>query len=336
MKQFALLFFLIFLTACTRSQSNVWHWSLQGRAYADPLIDGDQLFVVSYAGEIVAGRYSTGEKTWIRNIKTPLVAEPSSSKDLLFVATQHGSIYALEKRNGNQKWTVKLEEQIEAPLSIFNDHLLVPTAAGTLLALSEEDGRLIWEHHGNGKYNARAVVYDHNILIGGWQGLLLCLKEDGSLNWRFQAGNRITEDVFASKNVVYAATHDDSIFAIDIPSGRLLWTYKAPYPSNLLLAGSNLIFGDLHGSLFALNAPTGRLIQKTSVDQVAVKRIFQCQDHYLILTDRLLQFDPRKLSVKNAMIVRPKPFKVACAADRLIVTDEVSGVWGYQRSFLKD
>ena len=89
---------LLVLIACHNSAKPVWRWTLQSRCYADPVIEGRILYVVSAAGEVIAGETRSGRQIWSQKLPGSIVAAPAVSDSMLLIATQQGHVFALEKK----------------------------------------------------------------------------------------------------------------------------------------------------------------------------------------------------------------------------------------------
>jgi outer membrane protein assembly factor BamB len=319
------------MTACQQGNSVLWQWNLKGRSYADPLIDGSLVYIVSQAGEVVAGDINDGSKKWNLVLGKPIVSTPAISGAQIYVATQSGDLYALNKSTGAQLWKTHLEDHVEAALNVDRKMVIVPTTSGNLYSISASSGKSLWMHRGTGKINTRAIIQEPYIFSADWSGNLTSLKLDGSTNWIYKTSRRITEDPVVIKNIVYTATHDDSIFALEVPTGRLIWNYKIPYPSNLLYFKDRLLFGDLKGFVHSLHPLTGKLIGSSRIDRNPIQKLYSCLGECMVLSSELSRYDPLTNKSEIILRVKPSPYRIACTKEMLIVTDEFFGVRGYAK-----
>lgn len=326
----SLLVLALPLTGCNNSRKPVWQWTLESRSYAEPVVDGNKVYVVSQAGEIISGDCQTGKQIWRKKVRAPILAAPAFSEKLLFVGTEEGDIYAMDKTNGREVWKKHFADHFVAPLTVAPKMVLAPSRDGTLYALSLDSGDLLWQHQGNRKYNTRAVVSGTNILVGGWARDFYCLRMDGSVNWRFKTGYVIVEDPVVHNGVVYFTSHDHYVYAITIASGKLLWRFLArPHPTNPLLIKNELVFGDEKQFLFFLHPESGKLLRKMNINK-RMSRLFEWSGKCLIVSQKVYEVDPElgKLSVFLAL---PQPvFKLAFAPRILIATDELYSVFAFR------
>src|SRR3989304_8992557 len=207
MKYITVIFLIAVTLFCSGAGTPLWQWRLQSRCYADPVVDGKRVFVVLGAGEVISGRYETGEREWEQKLRGGIVATPAVSSGALFAATQNGIVCCLEKTTGKERWCrTFVSDAFEAPLSIAGDLILAPSVNGNLYPLAQSDGSTRWMHSGNRKYNTAAVVESRYIYIGGWDGDFLCLRQDGSIVWQWTAPAPIVENALIYKNLVVFGT----------------------------------------------------------------------------------------------------------------------------------
>ena len=81
----------------------------------------------------------------------------------------------------------------------------------------------------------------------------------GGVKWTFKAGGPIVTSPVIAAGVVYIASLDGHLYAIDQESGREKWNFKSrmPIASSPAVAGGTLYFVSSAGSLAALDVATG-------------------------------------------------------------------------------
>lgn len=331
MKKFFLLLLTIsLLISCGSSTKLVWLWSLQSRCYAQPILDGNNVYIVSQKGEVISGDIDTGKKNWSIKVNGPILADPDFNQDHLFVSTQNGSVIALKKKDGGVFWSINYPaEPFTAPLTVVNEMLLAPSRTGTLYAFSTKDGQLLWKHEGNQKYNTKVIVKDPYLLIGGWNSDFFCFRMDGSINWKYKASFRIVENALVHNNDVYFTAHDSYIYALDIPTGNLKWRYRADYdqPTEMLLIRNELLFGS-KDFLEILDPQTGKRIRRIETPRI-VDRLYAWNNKCVFVSTNVYIVDPKKGGVEVLIPGKGPYFKIAFGKQRFVVSDENTGVYGY-------
>jgi eukaryotic-like serine/threonine-protein kinase len=329
-KIFVLLLLTTFLVSCGSSTKLIWMWTLQSRCYAQPIIDGNTVYVVSQKGEVVSGEIESGKKNWSIKVNGPILADPDFNQDHLFVSTQNGSVIALKKKDGGVFWSVSYpEEAFTAPLTVVKEMVLVPTRNGNIYALSTEDGHLLWKHEGNLKYNTKIMVDDPYLLIGGWNWDFLCFRMDGSVNWKYRASFRIVENALIHKNDVYFTAHDHYIYALDIPTGKLKWRFRADsdQPTELVRVENELLVGS-KDFLEILDPQTGKRIRRIKTPRI-VDRLYSWNNKCVFVSTDVYIVDPKTGDIKVLIPGKGPYFKIAFGKQRFVVSDENTGVYGY-------
>lgn len=328
----SLFIWLLTLTGCgDRLSIPVWRWTLESRCYAQPLVEENTVYVVSQAGEIIAGDIQTGAKTWQLRVEGSILTDPVIHGNAIIVATENGNICAVDKRKGFQLWKTKVQQDgFIAPLSADRDLLLAPSQTGILYALSARTGAVLWKLPGNVKYNARAVLNEPHIFLGGWSRDFLCLRWDGSINWRYHASDIIVDDALLHKNTVFFTAYDHFVYAMNAESGNLLWRFPSTQPLGLLLEGDTLYFASGQ-ELVALNPDSGLPIRKFSAG-IRISRTYAWKNHILLVgpQGKVYDLNPDSGTVRLFIHTQSPVFKIAFSQDKMIISDQTYSVLAFQ------
>jgi eukaryotic-like serine/threonine-protein kinase len=333
MKFFCCLVFLFLMTmTCCKSKDThtpVWQWRLESRCYADPVIDGNTVFIVSQAGEVRAGEITTGKLYWKRKLPGAILASPVVHSDYLFTATENGFIYALDKKSGKDLWQKHLDDTFQAPLSTSSNLLLVPSSTGTLRALALIDGETKWESAGHTKYNTRAVVSEAFILIGDWNHTFSCFKLDGTVNWQFQTGGIIAGDALIHRNRVFFSSRDNSLYGLEIPTGKFLWRFPARLPTQLNFIRDEIAFADNQGVVFLIQPESGSSSKKIFVKK-PVSQLYSFSNRCIVVSQDAYEIDPEQGKI-SLLFSLPRPIFKMGYSDRIYVAiDDLYSVYGFR------
>jgi len=321
------LWILLTGIACRNSAEPLWKWSLKGRCYAQPVVENSVVYVVTQAGEIIAGHAGDGRKIWTRQVDGELLGSPAVNGKNLITVTRNGFVYAFDKSNGNQIWKKQVQDRFIAPLSSFGTQVMLPSETGTLYALSAEDGSIRWSLSGQTKFSAGALIHGSCILIGGWKRDFLCLKPDGSINWKFTAAHVIAETAVAHENMVFVSAYDHSVYALDIQTGRMLWQVPATEPSNLILLKNELLF--VSGKdLVTASIHNGKVTRRLALGRT-IQRIYPLEHYCLAVSEDVYRIDP--LSKQSSLLFRAPEsfFRLVISEDAILASDNLYSVYGY-------
>jgi len=217
---------------------------------AQPTIVSGRVFVGSDNGYLYSLDAKTGCVYWsfetgsiIRNAPTVgPVSGQGNARYAVFVGDGHANVYALDAQTGRQLWKTKTDPhfvaRITAGTTFYNGRLFVPvssseefssgnadysccTARGSVVALDANTGKQIWK--------SWVVPEEPKPYLTQPNGVVL-YKPAGGAVW-----NSPTVDPL--RNAVYFGTGDattappavttDGIMAVDINTGKLLWSFQA-------------------------------------------------------------------------------------------------------------
>ena len=329
-----LAFLFVFYFACKSHGAHdpVWKIRLEGRTYADLLVDRATFFAFSQAGEIIAAGVNEGKKIWSRKIDDAIVSTPYLYKDALYVATQNGTVMRLRRENGAIEWQRPLNQTIIAPLNANDRLLVVPSETGSLYTLDPRDGKEIWHLSGFRKFSAAPILIGNRILIGTWDRRFLCLKDDGAIDWSFQMPDIVAEGAVTLKDRLFVSAYDHYVYALQIQTGKLMWRFPANRPSNLVLlsrspAGEALVFAS--GTHLVLVSPTsGKQLRRLKFGKV-ISRIYSQKSDLYVIADNVYRVDPAKAKISVA-IDAPNPiYKLSFATGMNLAIDDIYSIYGY-------
>ncbi len=230
-------------------------WSLKfpsaNRARSQPTLAGGVLFVGSHNGKVYALDQRTGCQHWAYEangeIRTGIAidtweAGDTSAKPRIYFGDVLGYAYAVDASDGTLQWRKRTDEHPNATITgtpaIYNGKLFVPvsslevsqaadpayeccTASGSVAAYDISDGKLLWQTF---TIPTPAVVQSQSRAGTNMMG------PSGATVW-----NAPTIDV--KRNQLYIGTGEnmsspatltsDAIFAIDMDTGKVNWTFQA-------------------------------------------------------------------------------------------------------------
>ncbi|NPU94639.1 MAG: outer membrane protein assembly factor BamB [Gammaproteobacteria bacterium] len=279
-----------------------------------PAVTERWVFAAAISGELVKIDRATGDVVWEVETERTITGGVSAAYGVVAFGTGDGEVVVLNEEDGAILWSKKLDGQIMAAPAIAADHILVQTLSGRLHGLKREDGAVAWLYDTSipiltlrgesspvvvgevtlaGFANGKLAALDTNTGFVGWE------RSIGQSEGRSELERLIDLDgrFWVSGKTVYAVTYQGNASAIDIPSGRLLWTRKMSSYSGVSEFLSQLYVVDDDGKLAALDAVSGtdlwlqeglrgrRLSAPTAYDRYVVVGDFAGYLHWLSYQD---------------------------------------------------
>ncbi|HKW97966.1 MAG TPA: PQQ-binding-like beta-propeller repeat protein [Bryobacteraceae bacterium] len=212
-------------------------------AYAQPAVEGGQLYVGSAGGRVYSLDARSGCIRWIYEaeapVRTAISIGEAGARHAVYFGDLHANVYAVNAANGELLWKTRVEEHSEARITgapaLADGRLYVPVASfeevsaadpgyeccrfrGSVAALDRASGKIVWKTymideapHATRKNRAGTQLWGPS----------------GAAVWS-------APTIDLKRRVIYAATGDsysdpaaattDAILALDMDSGKLLWS----------------------------------------------------------------------------------------------------------------
>lgn len=139
------------------------------------LLDGADLFIASFGGEVVRADRNTGQVQWRHAVKS--FTGPVRAGDVIVVSDEAGVVWGLDRYTGAATWRNEdLKYRRLSGAQVFEGHVVVGDYQGYLHWLDPKDGRLVARNRvGSKPIRATPVVADGRLYIENQQGKVAAL-----------------------------------------------------------------------------------------------------------------------------------------------------------------
>ncbi|HET7369580.1 MAG TPA: PQQ-binding-like beta-propeller repeat protein [Gammaproteobacteria bacterium] len=248
----------------------VWQFGTIGEVMPTPAWRDGTVYVTTGAGELFALDAKTGDIRWQLPLRTENItidtglhlskglpafvsmSSPHIKNGVLYVGGLD-TVFAIDLAKHRIEWQFsRLASFTDVPVAISKDGVIVTTGVKVRDQLTRDEIR---------KFGA--VRDDYHFIYA--------LNPDGSLRWKHLMGPGQRQDNNTSgapaiaDGVVYVGSpYAKALFAYDVDSGKKLWDYftGVKIKGAPVIVDGVVIFGDTRGTLYVLNADSGRLIRK--------------------------------------------------------------------------
>lgn len=247
-----------------------------GEAYLSlqPAITERWVFAASIEGEVYKLDRSTGKREWHVELDRKITGGVGAGYGMVAVGSANGEIIVLSEEDGSILWEKALGGQIMSVPAFGSERLVVQTIDGRLHGLGQKDGKTVWLFDTSipiltlrgesspvvmggatlaGFANGKLVAMDTATGFVAWERLI------GEPQGRSELERLIDLDgrFWVSGKIVYAVTYQGGLAAIDVPSGRVLWTKPMSSYTGVSEFLSQLYVVDEDSVLFAKDAVSG-------------------------------------------------------------------------------
>ena len=205
------------------------------------------LYKLDLQGNLISG--------WSFQADDPLWAQPVLEGDNLFLTSMDHHIYALDANSARYEWSPKdLGSAIASPPLIgTNGTLYVGTFGSQILAINPANGAVLWEAKTEDWAWSSPSEIDGKLFVGDQSGTFYILEAaTGNELWRMQADGAILGSPLIIGNNVYFATEAGSVYLVESSGfGENVWTFdiikriEGRILGPLLAAGNLILIGSI-------------------------------------------------------------------------------------------
>jgi outer membrane protein assembly factor BamB len=333
-----------------------WHKSTGAGAeeqylFLHPLILKKIAVTSSRDGVLNIISLKTGDFEQDIELDVTISAGVGGNEEVWLLATRDAYVIAIDAKNRKERWRTRVPSEVLVRPVIYEDTVIVRTIDGKILSLNLDSGKIRWQYQRaipdlTLRGTSEPVIARGKIFVGLADGRLIAISpDDGEVVWdvalSIPAGRSeiqrlvdIDGDVELYGRVLYAASFQGRIAAIDVDRGQFLWARDFSTHTGVLLDEKTLYSSDEHGNIWALDRLNGATIWKQEKlahrkltrptiigDYLAVGdfegyvHLLSRYDGHFIARFQLGQYDDLGWELATGIIVPPIVF----AKDRLVV-----------------
>jgi len=245
----------------------------------DPAILGNRVFAADGGGALVAIDAGTGNEVWQVDTGLRLGSGVAAGEGLVVVGTLDGKLLAFDADDGKSRWTAQLSSEALAAPAITDGLVVARTVDGRAYAFEVEDGSRKWVFDRGVplltlRGNSSPLIVGDRALLGYDNGKLVAVDLDkGTAEWEQTLASGegrsdidrtvdIDGEIVSDGTRAYAVAFGGGAMAIEVASGRILWSRELNAYGGVALSGESLFIADAEGVVWALNAGDGRVLWK--------------------------------------------------------------------------
>ncbi len=284
----------------------------------NPAITENWVYAASYDGEVIKLNRADGEEAWEIDTEHNITGGVGAGYGVVVYGTDDGEAVALKEDDGSVLWKEQLDGQVLATPTVGATRVIVQSMDGRVYGLNRETGKKEWVYDTpipnlTLRGSSSPFIVGNTTLAGFANGKLVALKTDnGAVKWEYpvsepQGRSELERLVdldgrfWVKRNVVYAATYQGKLAAINIPNGRLLWQKPLSTFAGVSEKLDRVYVVDQESNIIALDAISGaeiwrqellkgrRLSAITPVGTYAVAGDFEGYLHWLHYRDGAIQ-----------------------------------------------
>lgn len=240
----------------------------------DPVGVDNRIFTADKKGGVLVTNAKNAKKIWWTNTHIPIAAGPTVGEGIVVVASKDGKVVALNENNGAVLWKVDAPNAVFAAPQIGQGHVIIKSIDGKVAALAAATGQTLWIYdHGAPnmvmRRGSQPQIFQNEVITGYSDGKLSALNlEDGRLIWEQtisepQGASEVEQmadvaaDPIVSGGVVYAASYQGKLAAVNARTGAMLWQQDVSPYAGMALNSSMIYTSDADGVVWAFDRASG-------------------------------------------------------------------------------
>lgn len=239
-----------------------------------PAVDKGRVFAADVRGRVMALDADSGRRIWDMDTRAPISGGIGVGDGELLLGTSNAQAMALSEDNGAILWRSPVSSEVLAAPRSGEGVVVVQTNDGKLFGLDASDGRRLWLYQEavpvlTLRGRSAPLILRGKVIAGLANGKLVALTlRDGKLLWetpiavprgRSELDRMvdITSDPQLYEGVIYVASFQGRVAAVDPESGRILWGRDVSSYAGLAVDETNVYVTDEHSQVWALDRASG-------------------------------------------------------------------------------
>lgn len=270
-----------------------WHKSSGAGAeeqylFLHPLILEEIAVTTSRDGVLNIISLRTGDYEDDIELEATISAGIGGDENIWLLATRDAYIIAVDAKSRSELWRTRVPSEVLAKPIIHNDTVVIRTIDGKILSLNINTGKIRWQYQRaipdlTLRGSSEPVIARDKIFVGLADGRLIAVSpEDGDVIWdvalsvpsgrsEVQRLVDIDGDAQIYGRVLYAASFQGRVAAIDVERGQFLWARDFSTHTGVVVDDKVLYSSDEKGNVWALDRLNGATIWKQ--DKLAFRNL---------------------------------------------------------------
>ncbi len=239
-----------------------------------PVVANQRVYVVDTYGNLLALDAANGRKIWSADADVRITGGIGYGADTVLIGTGEGEVIAYNATNGRELWRTAVSSEILSPPQRAGDTVIVRTIDGKLFGIDAASGSRTWVYDRSVpsltlRGTSTPVIYGDSVIAGFDGGRMAALDiGSGRLLWETRVAVSqgqseleqmvdIDSEPVIVDGVIYVATFQGQLSALDMEGGRLLWSRELSSYAGFSVDPENVFVTDADSHVRAYDRYSG-------------------------------------------------------------------------------
>jgi outer membrane protein assembly factor BamB len=186
---------------------------------------------------------------WVYTTDGPVTSSAAVVQGKVYIGSFDKNLYCLDAYTGAKIWSFATADRVLASPAVYCGAVYTGIEDGTMYCLNANTGATIWTKTGfetsDIAYAAAAfsirsspIISDGKIYIGSTADYkIYCIDAaTGNIVWQYQTNGPVGSSAVVVGGVVYQASTDNYLYALNANTGALIWKSLVPYDNDQPIA----------------------------------------------------------------------------------------------------
>ena len=200
---------------------------LGGRLWAQPVTDGEHVFVTSLDHSVYAVNLETYAVVWQEDVHAAIPGSLAISSDgMLYVGSLASQLEKFDPATGKHETALVAKDWIWSTPVVDGDSLYFGDVEGNFYSLDTSNDGLNWSIKPDGAITASAILQNDHLLLATESGAIYAIGKDGSTLWFDEIGGQLYSTPVVSNDLILVAPLGADFYLTALNSdGRQVWTF---------------------------------------------------------------------------------------------------------------
>lgn len=256
-----------------------------------PVVVNQRLYIVDSEGNLETMDATNGKRLWRKKIKATetidgdsgwfrgaadirITGGPGYGENTIMIGTEEGEVISLSAEDGSELWRTLVSSEILSAPQRAENIVIVRTIDGKVFGISGAKGKRLWIYDRTVPpltlRGTSTPVIDSGIVVTGFEGGKMAALDvrTGKLIWETSIATArgrselermvdIDSEPIIVEGAVYIATFQGHLAAVDLDSGRTLWSRDLSSHAGFSADEENIYITDDDSHIWALDRFSG-------------------------------------------------------------------------------
>lgn len=219
---------------------------------------GGRILFGSYDMHLYCLQSGLGKKRWSFKTQAQVHATASVVGNQAVISGCDGKIRFLSLQNGNQTAVVPFGGNIAASPAYSNGHFYLGGLNAIYASIDVKSHAYSWkmqEHEDGAACYASAAATKDGVVFGSRSNKVFRVNPaNGKPVWSYRCQGQINASPVINNKIVWVASDDGILTALDYPTGRMIWQFRAggSLKGSPAIVNNRLVIGSSDGMLYCL------------------------------------------------------------------------------------